>query len=677
MMKKILPTAVLSCFLLSQPLSAFAQEPANKLSEAILEAKSILAIDENDWQEFDYSSYETEDGVRYQLRWENNNDRGESISAEIDQTGHIYRYNYYANNERTGLSPLRLTTAQGEADGYLKKMLPQLAQNFILVEQNGNNDAFIFTYQQMRDNVPIQNAHAVISVDKFTKQITQYYLTDTVDWQQESFPDKNNAISLTKALEAWEKQLGVELVYRSYYDYQNKNTTIFPAYQVKNTDEVIDALTGQSISLMETNGPIAYNASKQESVRDTAAGSAENGGSLSPQEQNAVENMRNLKTKEQADNATRNLLAHHLTLENAYLTKNQDNRYLWRLSYSDDNQSNSLNATVDAQSGQVLSFYRYQKNDLPEKPTLKSHQDCQKLADDFLKKAAPDQLKQSRLVNDTDVNDDDRYSTIHYQRLVNGIVFVDDGLSVVVDRATGQIISYNLNWLFNAEFPAIDQIKTIGEITQILADLGEYQLIYVNGKDNRLIYDFYQQGIYYLDPFTGKRLDWRGLPYQSSQTTVYQWQGNHAFIEQAEQLRENGIYLNDSQIDCAQTMTQSQLMLLLYRSRIPYQSVTEDEMYQTLTNWGVITKAEIAPTALLSREEGAKYLIRLLGYDKLVQKADLFRYPYTDEGNAALKGYVALAGGLGLLTVADDAIKPQAPLSIMDGFYGVYQALNQ
>lgn len=100
-------------------------------------------------------------------------------------------------------------------------------------------------------------------------------------------------------------------------------------------------------------------------------------------------------------------------------------------------------------------------------------------------------------------------------------------------------------------------------------------------------------------------------------------------------------------------------------------------MYQSLTNWGVITKTEIAPTALLSREEGAKYLIRLLGYDKLVQKADLFRYPYTDEGNAALKGYVALAGGLGLLTVADDAIKPQAPLSIMDGFYGVYQALNQ
>nr|WP_275983962.1 YcdB/YcdC domain-containing protein [Paenibacillus hamazuiensis] len=188
----------------------------------------------------------------------------------------------------------------------------------------------------------------------------------------------------------------------------------------------------------------------------------------------------------------------------------------WQLSFVKKNQDRyleSINVTLDANSGKILQYNRY--NSDPTRrvvyPPQTDFQHAKQIASDYLQKTAPEEMKTARY-NDmfesgfkTPLQGEVRYQ-IRYDRTVNGIPFPQQYVNVEVD-GTGAIVGYQNYWDDSLEFPKADNVigqeqaeKTIRSEADISL---MYTLPYQRGKNDDLI-TAYQATLPTLDAVTGK-----------------------------------------------------------------------------------------------------------------------------------------------------------------------------
>lgn len=687
MKKRLLSMVVLSCLLTSVAMpaygasapSAVAEQPtADGLTEAIEKAKLTLSIDSAVWDDFTYNSYQSEYGLRWSLDWSQSADSEQHLSATIDSQGTVLSYYAYRPLSTSGLAAIRQDAAQQTADAFLRQVAADYADTLSLAPQNSSHqsgDTFSFSYRQQYQGIPVYNGLVTIGVNKYSGSVTNFSVSNAVNTAGISWPSKSRAISQSRANTALLNEIGVEMVYLSRYDYASGEYSVYPAYQLSDQSLVIDALTGKAISLT-TDGIAPYAAN--ESAAD-AGGSARS--TLSPKELAAVESMGALISRDDAAAKLQQAMGiSGYTVQQSALTTlyNEKERYIWRLSLTaktDDERH--LSGTVDAQSGQVLSFYQY--NDaLTPLDTPHSSAEADRMVNAFLQQVAPTELKECSLVPQTDRKSGQTEYYYSYERLVNGIAFPDNGISVSYNAATGRIESYQLNWNRTVTFPDITTAKSAQAICADMVKGGEFRLMYQRtAQDYRLVYDFADKSAMRFDPFTGERIDWQGKPYIPQTMPTYQWQGTAS--ESGTRLYENGIYLNKTTLSTDQTLTQNDLAVLLYRSRYPYADVTNSQaIYDELANLQLIPAAEAAPHQIMTRQDCARYAIRMLGYERLTSHPELFVYPYADACANEYKASVAMAGALGLLTNdGSQHIRPTENITLGEAFDLIYRALQQ
>ena len=96
---------------------------------------------------------------------------------------------------------------------------------------------------------------------------------------------------------AFLESIGMELIYRSYYDYKDKQLTVFPAYRIAGSAKAIDAHTGEAVDLYGY-GRVFY------PLADEAKGAGGMGGiderNLTKEELEAIEKLGKLLTKDDA-----------------------------------------------------------------------------------------------------------------------------------------------------------------------------------------------------------------------------------------------------------------------------------------------------------------------------------------------------------------------------------------
>lgn len=694
MKKQMLSAMALACLMTTQTLPAYgaAMEamPAMKesipqtaapakedLTTAIEKAKATLAIDSAIWDVFSYDSYDSGDGLRWSLNWRQSGDTKPQLSATIDENGVIRSYNYYRPMNVSGLAAIRQTQAAQTADRFVAQVAPNYAASLqrlpeSAIYQGGNS--FRFAYQQQHDGVPVAEGTVEVRVDRYTGSVTSFDVNDQVNCADQAWPDKSKAISAQAAQKALLDELGVELVYLGHYDYDTETYSAYPAYRPAQSDKVLDAVTGKAITLEQSPfRPYAKNASAAEGAEDRDAGG------LSPAERAAVESNAQLLTQEDAVNKLRQITGAgtDFAVQNAALTSAayEKNRYVWRI-YLQSEQKQSVSGTIDAQTGQLLGFSRYESgSERLAEPQSQAQADQAVAA--FLQQYAPSELAASRIA-EQEQDAEDTVARYQYQRLANGILFPDNGLSVTYDRETGRITSYQLNWNKSVTFPSIQKVKQPQAIVKDMIQGADFSLQYVRQKDGyRLIYDFADKSALRFDPFNGQRLNWQGKPYTAQVLPSYHWQG--ATSESAQRLYENGIYLDKSELNVQSAITQGELAELIYRSRYPYAEITDQkELYQELDRSGLIYAKEASPQSSVSRQQAALYAVRLLGYDRLTTYNALFAYPYPDQAEETYQASVAICGALGLLqTDSSGAIRPAHDLTQGEAFDLIYKALSK
>ncbi|MEW5899733.1 MAG: YcdB/YcdC domain-containing protein, partial [Bacillota bacterium] len=583
--------------------------------------------------------------------------------------------------------------ARQTAEALLKRLLPERLPELQFVnsgEQPIPLDSYgMFTYsfrwQRMVGGIPFPGDGVTVEVSAGDGQVTGYHF----DWRKADFPSAVGAISPEKARQAFDRAGMLELQYffpspvrplAAGEEQKQRAQLVYRLYHP--SGGLIDAVSGEPVVPPAgqwfggggAGGPMEAERQKMMS------GSASAPVPLSPEEIKEIERTAKIISKEEALAAVKKWVAvpENLTLEQVSLSvdgRNPDERYWylsWRAQQGETGGPQFMSASVNAATGELVSF------DLPSPPAGPGQSGtldraaAQKMAAEFLSRVQPQRFREVKL---------DEYSSFSepgpvqegqnppgqffkYRRIVNGIPFPADGMSVRVDTVAGRITSYRLDWS-NLTFPAPEGILGAPQAADAFLQARPLTLSFTQIYDPsgpgevRLVYQpLAAPGVAasdLLDARTGEFLDWTGKPL-SQQRRVYRFNdiaGNFAeeeisLLGQAGLFGEYGSAFHPEEKVTAVSLLRAMLMAKgeFFDGGVP---ADQDVLKRArVRGW---LKEDLPPGGAVSRETLVKLMIRMLGLDRAAQVEGIYQVPYADASSFApgSLGYVALAWGLGIV----------------------------
>lgn len=658
-------------------MPVFAAESESKeLEKAICLVKSVITIPK-ELTEFSQSSYKEEnvDGMSvtvWDFNW-NSEDDTSQLYVSIDSDENFLRYRFYTDQEENGLAKITRATGEKTALSFLKKLMPKYSSDFrqINEKENQNNSYNLcYTYQPYVNDVALRFITTTICIDKYTGTVTSFHRNDT-PFAFSKLPSKEDSLTKEEAEKTYFEQFGMDLNYYSYYDRKKETLSVFPAYvNVAKANQALDAKTGKVVKLYRPIRFYGMNNEKQVTTMDA-------GGGLSPQEQKEVDDIAGLISKEKANdilkNAFRDLSFSEPSHYRLYELENTPNQgqYVWNLSY--ENAYGSL----DAKTGEILSYYIYGEESDKGKANLKQKTALsmtEALLNKILTKDKLDVVKRQ----ESQSKEESAFYDFNYYRQENGIDFVDNYVSVTVNKESGKIIQYNCNWYDTVTFPSIEKAMNSQQAYEAYKKLLPFTLNYerLDEKKVGLVYNFDTSGQnWLLQAETGVRLDWQGRPFKEETVPEYMDIKGHWSESVVNELKENGYYLEGEKFQPNRKITQKEFLIYLNPYYRNFEE--EEELYEALIGDGILKKGEENLNTILNRQDAAKLMIRSLHLDKAAEHPELFQSVFKDKVEYSYKGYATLCKGLKILSGDKKGnFNGIVPMTRAEAAMGIYQLLN-
>lgn len=191
----------------------------------------------------------------------------------------------------------------------------------------------------------------------------------------------------------------------------------------------------------------------------------------------------------------------------------------WR---SKDESGRSIYIRMD-ENARLLGYSKYNPDDYqqPQRKLPKySRQDARALADKFIARVSPTLTGKIRFEENNNASSlTDPFYYINYYRLENNLPFYNNGVTVTVNRNTGEVQSYNLNWTDGVTFPAPKGAKTLAQAQKAYIDNLGIQMIYKYSQEDDKVKLYavftprYSPFTYVVDAFTGEKVKLEGSYY--------------------------------------------------------------------------------------------------------------------------------------------------------------------
>ncbi len=691
-------------FTAALPLQAFGAGIDSGLENAIKVARSLFDIPDN----YKFDSNIDSDGVKniFFLNWRNNNGTDYSyISVRVDDKGTVLSYDKYKPsdyNQTRKLPRVSRQEAKVKAEAFIKKVNPALSSQIRYEDDNRNtllDSMYYFNFYRVVNGIPYYNDRVNVVVSRETGDIQSFY----TNWTDNLvFPALGKQITLEQAEDAYKANLGLRMIYKySYTDDKLKTYLVYtPRYD--NDSYAVDAFTGEKVKVGNTYYPYydAVGMGEKSMANATTQGQVV----LNPEELKAVQDAAKLKTSAEAEKIARNARFLELTdkfeLTNYNLSPSWPARdeYIWYLNFNkpaaDKNSiSEYASVSVNANTGMIVSFYRgtpHKEGDVAKYDAAKA----KSAVDAFVKENYPGLYAQMEYDADYEGNfikyagvDAPQSYSFKYNRLVNGIAFPDNGITVEYDAVSGKVSSLSVNW-FNAEFPAADGVITVDAAYAKAFEAVGMDLQYKTDNsvlkpfvmgtppptpEVKLVYSFKPGKPLVFDVNSGVILDGNGSPYKEVKPVTYTDIKGSFAEEQIMVLAENGVYLDGTEFKPETEITQKDFFTLLSRTLNYYGTAITanstqkdiDELYAFLEREGIVKAGEKAPDSLVTREDAVKYIIRALKYDKVADIKGIFTVSFKDQNTAqpGLSGYITVAAGLKIIGGFDGNFYPKAKLT--------------
>ena len=669
------------------------EKPQITLKQAIEIAKTALSLNTEGF-EFNSSYIENQNGLNlWSLSWNNTKTNNENINVSVNsKNGEIISIGWYAPYEQPKSRIPKHTKAEAlkAAESWATKLQGEKFKfTKLKVNQNQNqdyysrySDVYSFEFVRVQDGLEVTPNTILVQLDKNSLNIRNFYMV----WDTQILPVKTNAISLEKAKEIFKTKLGLELTYSFIYENPKNAPKAILAYTLKNGNSPIDAISGD---ILNNNNRVYYDMAMGGNAKEASATAVP----ITPEEQTVVDDNSKYITKEAAEQVFKQYikLDENMKLERAnlypgYQKVNATWNLEWKFASADGKSVKYINAQIDAVTKEFKSLYTNYSNEDNEKgKTAITKEQANKLAAEFLSKVQPDKSKKTQLKESTDMYGIKMPSyqndyNFNYIRVENGIPCPSNALSVTVNEYTGEIISYNTNWL-DISFPAKDKAITIDKAYETLYSNVKFGLEYTYHYPNLNDYDKKEIRLAYvleninimMDASNGKMLNYDGTPIKSTEKLAYSdLKGNKA-EEAINTLIDMGILVPESTTFAPDSsMLQKDLIKLLVSSLQDYYPMplakTEnqyDNYYSEAIRRKLINANEKNPEAIMTSQDIAKMIVRAMNFGVVAEKVNMFSATFKDASKItiAYKGYIVIAAELKILPVVDGYVNPLKKLT--------------
>ncbi len=671
------------------------KEPTQSgLTAAINIVKATIQIP-SEYSSFNY--YFNDTGAYSNAFWSMNwstKDGTAGIQVNIDADSHITYFSKYNYKETgTGVAKYQRSELKSTAEDFIRKVAPEtngkleyLSSDFEGIYSNN----YVYNYQRIENGISMPDNSVRVSVNCITGEVTSI----SVNWLYDAkIPAKKAKLSNEEAVKLIKKQMKMKLMYRTDYAviYDSVKGTdqkkAFLVYEPTLPYISIDAITGEVYLTKSEWVNSGYGATTKEEAAADASGSLRGVNSnLTPEEQEKVEELKNIISKEKAISIITGNKALYIEKEliqyNANLSK-MNSSYVWNISLNDPREINYEKdkdtyrgfayATVDAVSGKILSFYSSIKDHYDEKnqkwDTVKikySKSESKKILESFLKAQISARFKNSALSDETNdyvayyKNDKPVYGGYRYQynRVNEGIEYPYNSIYGSVDGVTGKIYSYGFYWDEDVTFEAPVGIISAEKAMDYYLVKDGYGLKYEINQINKVSQSKTKDGYYsnqtkaeyevrlvyrpdvtpsYISPFTGEQLESNGKTYQKIATYTYEDVTDQVKYKNVLLLADMNIGFEGGKFLPEQPITVGELNNLL--NKIGYAVYNES------------TEKAAADASHITREELAQLFIEKLGLTKMANISGIYKTGFEDESSINTKyfGAVALAKGLGIV----------------------------
>ncbi|HEX3031142.1 MAG TPA: S-layer homology domain-containing protein, partial [Bacillota bacterium] len=543
-----------------------------------------------------------------------------------------------------------------------------------------------FFWERQVNGIPFCENSIVISVNAETGKVNSYQL----NWDDNSvFPDPGKAISTEEAQQVFRSKQGVKLIYNRrsspYYPLPNQSKQPAELYysigdSLTGFPTFIDALSGQLVDATGTVTKVAEQVYLQP-LPELPVTKAAAPLSLLEAQTKLSEYLPNL-----------NLYTVQSSQLNETWGPSGDKTWQFQLQRSDSVSDPGYSLAINAFTGDLVHLNRFQMGpEIPQSSTPKlSYQECKKLAQAYVAKVTGKKADYLSLVenpiqtpNIMSYNGVTIVQPIYYfsfTRVVNGIHYGRNNLSLEVNNQTGEVMSYYLNWESSATFAPPENLITPQQAIDSILQAGKPQLYYYRQLDNSgrnsgkigLTYRFLEEGLGLIDAKTGKVVS----PWLEEPPVKLTDIGGHPSEKAVKALCSMGI-LDGSAAkfypDKGVTRAEMAKILVMTKGLEPdsssspkFRDVPNTAWYfgwvQAAAKAGLVKGANsrFNPDQVVTREEMVVMMIRVLKVPNQDSGRDLIEENYLDGDKIApwAKGSYNLAAQLGLLSSRKGYLAP-------------------
>lgn len=670
------------------PVSA-ASEDAEKMQEVLLIVKSKIEVPD-ELSEFSGNVSEFNGDKTYRFEW-TTTDHKKNITVSSDDRGRITKYNTTAYKmSENKLSKVSKAELIAFAENFLKTVAPETFisnSDYLAYDNDGyytfGTSMYNLLFVRKKDGIDVKHnsASIVLCVDNeeiFVRNLIIDFAYDAIfDVPKQDIEDYK-----TK----YQELFPLELIYRDEYKSLPKinisKTEASLIYRIKNDDVgYMDSSTGtivkedtlSSVSRMETaeNGAI---------MKDSAGGA-----SLTPQEISEIKNIEKLLSVADVEKNIKRLpyveFLDELKIQGSQLYKDNSGKYYHRMNYFYDKENfyKSLSVEVNAKNGELIRLSnnsgKYTEDTTSvnkENKTLTDEEKniAEKKITEFLNIVAKDKISEFE-IKDTQTN----RTTVSksFVRIVNGIKYVDNGISISFDAKNSLVRNYNLDFK-DADFADPKDVVPDDIVYEKILEYAPIIPIYIkSGGIYKKAFTLEQRNIS-VDAITGEVKN-----KITDKNYTYSDISGHWVEEAAIKLSEIQIGISGGELEPERKITQEEFLRVLSSSILGeyYSDYTSEELYDILIRNKYITEEEKSPESKIKREDAFVYLIRMAGLEKVAKLSDIYKISYKDE--SALSdgkiGYAAILSGLGVICGDGGKLRPQDELTRAEAIMIAYKYL--
>lgn len=693
------------------PSMGFAVEHDKELETAIVRVKELFNITK-DYDKFDWHMNSYNGITEYNLSWNDTSNKLGNIYVSVDQKGFIRSYSnykpYFGRFERK-LPDISREEGQKIAENFIKKVSPELSGKFKHIENNQPLTAteryYYYSFARTENGIPFYANTINVTVDNRNGTIESYYN----GWSHEiSFPDIKGVISKEKASEIFKEEIGLKLMYKLSYD--EDQVKPYLVYSVMDGNKAIDAKSGEVVDY----NSYYYDRYAMEKSMDSGGM-----GDLSPAEMEEINTASNIISKNDIADKAREFLKldeeYKLRYQHLYSDWRSKDQYTWSMEFVKEQQEKteyyyhqSASISMDARTGEIQSFYMYGPQNNEDKVKYDKDQALE-IARDYIKEMHPDKIDiieyqemKEPIYEPMTEGELPRQYYFRFVRKENNVYFQENGFNINIDTVSGKVVNYNYGW-YKGQLPSLEGTISLDKAYDALFEHTGLELQYIT-KQPYYYYDRYSyiqkeadQNIANLvysvkrdkpaniDPKTGGLLDYNGKPYKEVLIEEYKDIDNSFAKKQIGVLAQYGISLPGDEFNPKAEITQREFLYLIGKAAYPYWSFSMNDLnrldknlYELLMREGIVKEGERNPDSIVTKEEAVKYIIRILGYDRVADIQDIYTVPFIDVDNITpdLKGYVAIAYGLNIVNGNKGYFNPTSKLTREQAAIVIYNYLN-